>query len=204
MSTGASLTVVTFSKQEIVPCDLSGFLAVYGFDTLPKGADLAAMMNSVAFTVVDYDEDPREIFEIPEVRVFYAKLWESWPYWFFFCNLECGEMLALVSCVVPNQIKVTDLGRNTVGVKYQPSAFAQFFDRGTRHAIMVCARAGLSEQQILARIDAVDSFFDIGSPLAATPTVSTVPLEPPNPSGKPDHGRERSGFGLSADGVSPG
>ena len=33
-----------------------------------------------------YDDDPRELEAIPEVRVWFAKLVEAWPYWSFFAN----------------------------------------------------------------------------------------------------------------------
>ena len=33
-----------------------------------------------------YDDDPRELESIPEVREWFAKLFEAWPYWSFFAN----------------------------------------------------------------------------------------------------------------------
>ena len=33
-----------------------------------------------------YDDDPREIEAIPEVREWFSKLFAAWPYWFFFVN----------------------------------------------------------------------------------------------------------------------
>ncbi|MBU2771593.1 hypothetical protein [Acidithiobacillus caldus] len=32
------------------------------------------------------DTDPREVWEIPEVRKYFAKLTEAWPYWLWFMN----------------------------------------------------------------------------------------------------------------------
>lgn len=166
MSLDPQLTVVVFSRDEIVPQDLTGFLASFSPDVLPTGSSLAAMMNSFAFTVVDYDEDPREIYEIPEVRAFYAKLWEAWPYWFYFCNLESGEMLGLVSCVVPHEIKVTDVIRRTVGVKYRRPEIERFLTRGFNGLTRMANLAGLTEEQTVERIARVTGFFDRGDPLA--------------------------------------
>lgn len=42
-----------------------------------------------------YDEDPRELFEIAEVRNFLAELDTNFPFWFYFLNLRSGS-LALV------------------------------------------------------------------------------------------------------------
>ncbi|MBN6741374.1 hypothetical protein JKG47_12655 [Acidithiobacillus sp. MC6.1] len=33
-----------------------------------------------------YDNDQREVWEIPEIRSYFAKLTEAWPYWLWFMN----------------------------------------------------------------------------------------------------------------------
>src|ERR1039457_2500224 len=33
-----------------------------------------------------YDDDPREIYSIPEVREWFAKQFAAWPYWSFFAS----------------------------------------------------------------------------------------------------------------------
>jgi hypothetical protein len=33
-----------------------------------------------------YDDDPRELESIPEVRAWFARLFEAWPYWSFFAS----------------------------------------------------------------------------------------------------------------------
>jgi len=38
----------------------------------------------VAIGIDGYDDDTRELFEIPEVRTYMAKLDAEWPYWFYF------------------------------------------------------------------------------------------------------------------------
>ena len=44
-------------------------------------------MGTFHFIVHGNDDDPHEVYAIEEVRAFYRKLWEEWPYWFFFCDL---------------------------------------------------------------------------------------------------------------------
>lgn len=42
-----------------------------------------------------YDEDPREVHEIEEVRIFLRALDSEFPFWFYFMNL-CGDTLVVI------------------------------------------------------------------------------------------------------------
>ena len=48
----------------------------------------SAMSAEGAVTLVfhGYDDDPRELYAIPEAREWFAKLFEAWPYWSFFTS----------------------------------------------------------------------------------------------------------------------
>lgn len=51
-----------------------------------------------------YDDDPRELWDIPEVREYVSRLDAFFPYWFYFCYAE-GQTLNLLlyclSCLEP-------------------------------------------------------------------------------------------------------
>ena len=49
-----------------------------------------------------FNDDPREIHSIPEIRRFYAAFREAWPYWLYFCNLDSDELRAMVLCCLPS------------------------------------------------------------------------------------------------------
>jgi hypothetical protein len=57
-------------------------------------------MGKVSIGVHGYDDDPRELFEIPEVRVFFRELDRQFPFWFFFLSTASGglTLLALLLC----------------------------------------------------------------------------------------------------------
>lgn len=46
-----------------------------------------------------YNDDPREIFEISEVRAFIKGLDAQWPYWFFFLSQADDSIKLLESCL---------------------------------------------------------------------------------------------------------
>ena len=56
-----NLIVYEFDRPSVEHGDLSHFLALYGPDSLPKGAPLREMMNSFAFSIKGWADDPREI-----------------------------------------------------------------------------------------------------------------------------------------------
>ena len=58
-----------------------------------------------------YNSDPRELYEIPEVRKFCSKLDQSFPYWFYFLATNSLTLLVIAGClctvtrVKPDKIK---------------------------------------------------------------------------------------------------
>lgn len=53
----------------------------------------------LALSVSGYDNDPRELCEIPEVRSFFKRLTHEWPFWFWFLARDAGQISLLMSLV---------------------------------------------------------------------------------------------------------
>ena len=53
--------------------------------------------NSLLLNVDGYERDPRELYEIPEVRRFFEKLTEAWPHWLWFLNTDHGQVSMLLA-----------------------------------------------------------------------------------------------------------
>lgn len=70
----------------------------------------------ISLVVDDYNDDPRELFEIPEVRAYIMRLDQAWPNWFFFLSQIDESIKFLESClcetieVVPGVTSI-DLGQ---------------------------------------------------------------------------------------------
>jgi len=80
-------------QQVIVVCDSAAITAgdISGVLTALKSLSSdrsSAMSAEGAVTLVfhGYDDDPRELYSIPEAREWFAKLFEAWPYWSFFAS----------------------------------------------------------------------------------------------------------------------
>ena len=55
--------------------------------------------GAVDIAVHGYDDDDRELFEIPEVRRYYKLLTEQFPYFFFFLNLHQPTLKVIAFCL---------------------------------------------------------------------------------------------------------
>jgi hypothetical protein len=80
-----------------------------------------------------YDDDSRELYEIPEVRRFIAELDSKFPFWFYFHQQIDGTLMviALSACsvkVVEGRIKVDDPDELKNFVETHLSAFNKLFD----------------------------------------------------------------------------
>jgi hypothetical protein len=76
------LLIITGSREEVESGDTT---SVLGALRRLLERDMALQLRQrVFFGVLGYDDDPRELFEIPEVRAWIAAVDAEWPYWFFF------------------------------------------------------------------------------------------------------------------------
>ena len=55
--------------------------------------------GQVSLVVDGYEDDPRELVDIPEVRAFLRDFTVQWPYWAFFFNQVDDSIILLGSCV---------------------------------------------------------------------------------------------------------
>jgi len=158
-----------FSRAKMARGDFSHFLGLYAPDKLPTGRRLRGMMNSLVFGVEGYDNDPREIHSIPEIRRFYAAFHEAWPYWLYFCNLDTEVLRVMVFCCLSSIRALKVDGQPNVTVDYERLELVQFISKDFPPMNAICERAGMFERLIYDRSKAVFEYF--GLPFDATPPV---------------------------------
>ena len=69
----SDLILYQFSRDRVEAGDAKDFLSRFGKFRVPVGKQLHGMMNNLALMIEGYDDDPREIYAIPEVRTFYQQ-----------------------------------------------------------------------------------------------------------------------------------
>lgn len=154
------IIIYRFTHQEVLTADCRDFLNRFGPRHLPRGQALAAQMNTMVFLLSGFDEDPRELHSIPEVRRFYGSLHDAWPYWFYFCNLESDSLLIMVLCCLPS-LRITQIDQRTmVAVEYSHQELLDFLRRGFGPMNALCERAVMSDPEIVARTKAILEYFN--------------------------------------------
>ena len=153
--------VYQFSRSKVEVGDFSNFLTVYGRDRLPTGRKLRDMMNTFTFMVEGYDDDPRELHSIPEVRRFYTAFHEAWPYWLYFCYLDSDELRTMVLCCLPSIAAFKVDQQPLVQVEFDQLELLEFLraDFGPMNAM--CERGGMFEHLIYARTKAIFDYFGL-------------------------------------------
>jgi hypothetical protein len=150
-----------FTRSKVERGDFSHFLGLYGPDKLPKGRRLREMMNCFVFSVEGWDDDPREIHTIPEIRRFYSAFHESWPHWSYFCNLDTDTLRAMTMCCLPSSNTTQVDGRLQVAVICDPFDLLKFLERDFTAMNRMCERAGMFEDRIHDRTQAVFEYFNL-------------------------------------------
>jgi len=161
------LILYQFSRSRVERGDFRHFLGLYTPDKLPKGRRLREMMNCFVFCVGGWDDDPREIHVVPEVRRFYLAFHEAWPYWLYFCNLDGDTLRSMVMCCLPDVSTMQVDGKTNVAVTFDPLDVVNFIKHDFMPMNLMCDRAEMFERRIYDRSKAVFGFF--GLPFDAEP-----------------------------------
>lgn len=111
---------ITINTQQIQNLDLSP--VTDKIEPLLAQSAIASVEQQLNF-VIDYpreESDPREVSEIPEVRLWFIRLDSCYP-WLPFClDWKSGELPRYVAMLVPHEFNRTE------GIQYNPEALAIF------------------------------------------------------------------------------
>ena len=101
--------VLMISRREVEAADVLSIvsrLKVF----LATREDAWRYRGQMALVVDGYNNDPRELVDIPEVRALLRGLEAAWPYWAYFFNQVDDSIKLLLSCVAGSRF----LGRGAV------------------------------------------------------------------------------------------
>lgn len=119
--------------------------------------------NKVDLGFHGYDEDPRELDEIEEVRRFIAMLDACFPYWLYFLTKYGTGLQAVALCSLPPQL----------APDAQPQALFELIERRWRPALVeLASNAGWSSAEIDGMLTEAAQYFGNG------PQVPEVPRKP--------------------------
>src|ERR1017187_2552196 len=98
-----------------------------------SGDRSSAMSAEGTVTLVfnGYDDDPRELESISEVRDWFAKLFEAWPYWSFFASRTDQTVPLVLTLLLPGETVAGEPGM--MGWEFDPDALKPLLFEMFRH-----------------------------------------------------------------------
>ena len=90
--------VLMISRRQVEACDIASVM-VNLKPFLATREDAWLYRGQMALVVDGYNDDPRELVDIPEVRALLQELYQQWPYWAFFFNQVDDSIKLLGSCI---------------------------------------------------------------------------------------------------------
>ena len=156
MSHTIQLDLDTFNCLNLAPVETV-------FETASQNGTWMDLADRIQFEI-DYPrqpEDPRELSEIPEVRLWFLRLDARYPWTPFLLDWEAGELARYTAMLVPHQFSRTE------GIQFNPEAL-ELFVMGKIFAISDWLRrenlAGQSRLQFMAQMlgyELEDALFEL-------------------------------------------
>ena len=121
-------------------------------------------MGNVMFVVGGYDDQPEDIYAIPEIRAFLKMLHAQWPCWLFFTELHSESLRVHALCMLEEieiiRAKQTALSR----VTFDPQHLHAWLRQGIPTFQALCRMAGLKRPAIQARLRGISAYFGVPVP----------------------------------------
>lgn len=160
-------TTIALSSESINHLDLSPVQTI--IDTWLLSGAIAASEQQLHFKI-DYErepEDPRELSEIPEVRLWFIRLDVRYPWLPFLLDWKAGELVRYTAMLVPHQFSAK------AGIQYNPEALEIFLMQKLfvlsewLHQIGIPSQSRLKSMAQLLGYDLDDSLFELFENAAA-------------------------------------
>ena len=150
--TGVDALGVVFSRQEVESLDITP--ALKALESLLFDAETVRMFQGqVGISFEGWDDDPREVYEIPEIRTFLHMLDAEFPYWFYFLSTEFETLRMVAFCLC-------HASRAGVGMaRVEPSAHQAFLIMHFNSMNQLFDRYGLDERINREISQCVDEYF---------------------------------------------
>jgi hypothetical protein len=147
-------SIIVVSRNEVETRNLSGPLAVLK-SCIASVDHIRSHFNRLDITFHGYDDDRRELWQIPTVREYVWSLDDKSPYWLYFLTKEGLGLQCLMYCLMPPYL--SESGRRTV----LPQRLHQLLTERWFPAMdQMCDAAGFSEDEI----DALTHLFIFHGP----------------------------------------
>ena len=152
---------VVCDSASIATGDISGVLSALKSLSADRSSAMSAE-GAVTLVFNGYDDDPRELESIPEVREWFAKLFEAWPYWSFFASRIDQTVPLVLTLLMPGETVAGEPGM--VGWEFDPDELKPLLFKmfGYQNELIERLEIGEDVNERVSRdfIEAVQAFFN--------------------------------------------
>ena len=148
-----------FNRQSVERKDFTSFFSHWWPTDRPEGDVLRSAFDSFVFYVTGYDDDPRELFAIPEVRAFFREFNDRWPFWLFACSLDQQTLLTMTFCCLETLEITTLQGGQSFRADFDTAEMRQFLEKEFQKLEALCWRAGMSAEEAIQRRQQALEYF---------------------------------------------
>src|SRR5450759_2405285 len=152
---------VVCDSAEVTAGDISGVLGALKSLSSDRSSAMSAE-GAVTLVFHGYDDDPRELEAIPEVRVWFTKLFEVWPYWSFFASRVDQTVPLVLTLLLPGETVAGEPGM--VGWAFDLDELKPLLFEMFGHQNELIERLGIgedvNERSTRDFLEAVQAFFN--------------------------------------------
>lgn len=126
-------------------------------------ARLRAMQGNVMIILDEFrfrgKRDSRNLYEIPEIRAFCAKLKNDCPYWFYFLPLDVASLWLCTASTLNALVIEKRKGAKTKRVHFNRDELVSFFESLAPATEEICALAGQGGDFYLGLMERVAKYY---------------------------------------------
>ena len=143
ISQQSGYTVLQISQETIQNCDTSEYVTLLHGATGSLQSFEAAFQRYV-FLISGYDDDPRELYQIPEVVSFIKDLNSKLPFWLYFVNTSDKRFFSwMIACLC--QAMSLDQDEETIYADFNAEAYNDLIEYQFSNIVKLMSGLGIGE-----------------------------------------------------------
>lgn len=117
--------------------------------------------NKIVLSIDGYDDDPRELYEIAEIRDYFSILDKLFPYWFYFLNKEVNSTSSSLRLIMLLSIPVKIIQASTEkkDIEFDVEKFIEFMNIHFHYLNELTDKLGLSLEENMRISNEVNENF---------------------------------------------
>ena len=143
ISQQSDYTVLQISQEAIQNCDTSEYVTLLHGATGSLQSFEAAFQRYV-FLISGYDDDPRELYQIPEVVSFIKDLNSKLPFWLYFVNTSDKKFFSwMIACLC--QAMSLDQDEETIYADFDADTYNDLIEYQFSNIVKLMSGLGMGE-----------------------------------------------------------